>query len=602
MKPLRDLPISRKLVVVGAAASALALVVSSVIFLVATFFSLRENVRRELDAQAAIIIDSTKASLAFREPTSASETVQALRASPTVDAACVFENTGALFASYLAPGSGTVCPPSPPPDGESTGDGFLLVRPIISGDSRQGTLYLKGNLSAVQSRLRDASVAALFGISLGIGAAVLLSRRMQRIISDPIRELSATAARISGAGDYSLRANRLGDDEVGQLVETFNGMVAEVERRDEQLRRASRLKDEFLAALSHELRTPLNAILGWSQVLRNAPPDPATTSRAYESIDRNARAQARLIEDLLDISSIISGKLTFKAEPVDLTAVVETTLDSVKPSAEAKNITVSRDLASPQLVLGDAHRLQQIVWNLLSNALKFTARDGHVTVSLRAVEDACILQVTDDGIGIEAEFLAHVFDRFRQADGSMARRHGGLGLGLAIVRELTSMHGGTVDVESKGSGLGATFRVALPRMAGRPVKAIGPATFEPPSLGALSVLVVDDDVDSRELALAILTAAGAAVRTAASADEALNTLSAFPTDLILCDLAMPGIDGYELLSIIRQQGGTTPAVAVSAHAGSVAETRARESGFQAFVAKPYDLQSLFGAIREATHG
>ena len=599
MRLLRDLPIGRKLVVVGAAASALGLVVSTVTLLVATYFALRDNVRRELSAQATIIIDNTKASLVFREPTSATETVDALAASPNVDAACIFDVAGALFVSYTAARAGAVCPAAPGPDGEFIGSSFVSVQPIIHEDQRHGTLYLLGNFGSVRRRLLEATLAAIAGMTLGIGAAVGLSRRMQRIISQPIRDLSATAARISGGGDYSLRATRLGSDEIGQLVETFNTMVAEIERRDEQLRRASRLKDEFLAALSHELRTPLNAILGWSQVLRAAGADPATIARAHASIERNARAQARLIEDLLDVSSIISGKLTFKAEPVDLAAVVAATLDGLRPSAEAKNVAIISELnASPHLVLGDPQRLQQIVWNLVNNAVKFTARDGHVRITLDLTDDTYVLAVADNGIGIEPDFLPHVFDRFRQADGSTTRRHGGLGLGLAIVRELTTMHGGTVEVDSAGVGQGTTFRVRLPRLATTAVRVAATGEVQAPDLRDLSVLVVDDDIDSRELAQAVLTAAGASVRTVSAADEALAALAERGVDLILCDLAMPGIDGYELLAMVRRNGDSAPAVAVSAHAGSVAEARARASGFAAFVSKPYDLHSLFTAIQK----
>jgi signal transduction histidine kinase/ActR/RegA family two-component response regulator len=426
---------------------------------------------------------------------------------------------------------------------------------------------------------------------------------MQRVVSRPLLELTTTAQTISAGGDYSLRAVRHSGDEIGQLVDTFNTMVAEVERRDEQLRAASRLKDEFLAALSHELRTPLNAVLGWVQVLRAGQSSPEIVARAHESIERNARAQATLIEDLLDISRIVTGKLNLKSEPVDVTAIVEAALEVVRPAADAKEIAIHRELApSPQFVIGDGDRLQQIAWNLLSNAVKFTGKGGRIDVALRTVDDTLVFEVRDDGAGIEPAFLPHVFDRFRQADGSLMRRHGGLGLGLSIVRELTELHGGEVAAASDGPGRGAVFTVILPCPASMPLTPHRTGSAGAGQLHDIRVLVIDDDEDARFLAARAIIDAGGTAVPVDSAEQAAQVLAGQRFDVILSDLAMPGVDGFAFLESLRRKAGPgaapTPVIAVTAHAGPTAE-RARASGFEAVVTKPYDFETLFTAVRRA---
>ena len=601
MRRFRDLPIGQKLVVVAVAASVLALFVSSVAVGSAAFVALRKDVRGDLQAQAQIIATNSSAAVAFQDVRTANQIIGALHSNADIEMACLYDGTGKPFTSYQREDG--QCPGTAPPDGTLIGRQVTVSLPVAETELRVGTLYVEGNLSQVRSRLMAQIVASVFGIVLGVIAAMLLSARIQRLIARPIEDLSSVAARISRGGDYSLRAAKHGDDEVGQLVDTFNTMVAEIERRDDQLRSASRLKDEFLAALSHELRTPLNAVLGWVQVLRAAPADANTQTRAYESIERNARAQASLIEDLLDISRIVTGKLSFKSEPVDLVPIIDAACEVVRPAADAKNISMTRHLMpSPQWVAGDPNRLQQIAWNLLSNAVKFSNMGGHVDVSLHADAQQYFFEVRDDGMGISAEFLPHVFDRFRQADGSMTRRHGGLGLGLAIARDLAELHGGSVMADSGGLGKGSTFTVVIPRQGAHHPAPREATSSHANALAGMSVLVVDDDEDTRDVLREAVRAAGGAVDTAGSGDAALRSLRDRPVDLILCDLAMPGMDGYELMRRIRAAGprGNGPAaVAVSAHAGTLAEARAREVGFQAFVAKPYSTDALFEAIAEA---
>jgi PAS domain S-box-containing protein len=376
--------------------------------------------------------------------------------------------------------------------------------------------------------------------------------------------------------------------------------------------RANRLKDEFLATISHELRNPLNAILGWSHMLLNGNLTPANATRAVETIHRNAQSQTQLVADLLDVSRIISGKLRLDVRPVDLANIVNAAVDSIRPAADAKGIRLQLMLdpaAGP--ISGDADRLQQIVWNLLTNALKFTPKDGRIQVLLQRVESHVEITVTDSGVGISKEFLPFVFDRFRQADASTTRLHGGLGLGLSIVRQLVDLHGGSVSVSSEGEGKGATFTIMLPFVgvvsnqsesdAAQPVQSNEHNPFEGlPSLDGLKILVVDDEADTRELIREVLKECGSEVITSGSAAEALVALEKHKPDILISDLGMPDEDGYSLISKIRalpsERGGQIPAAALTAYARAEDRMRVLRSGFQFHLPKPVDSAELVTVI------
>jgi PAS domain S-box-containing protein len=374
---------------------------------------------------------------------------------------------------------------------------------------------------------------------------------------------------------------------------------------------ANRLKDEFLATLSHELRTPLNAIVGWAAVLRGQTLEPELR-RAADTIDRNARAQSQLIEDILDVSRIVTGKLALEVAPVDLVTVVGAALESLRPSCEAKQIHLEVDLdpALPSL-MGDRGRLQQVIWNLLSNSVKFTEARGTVALSARADERGVRLEIRDTGAGIAPDFLPHVFERFRQADASTTRAHGGLGLGLAIVRHLVELHGGSVEAESEGVGRGATFRVRLPvRRAVAPAApaprgemASAAAEVAPPvRLDGVRALVVDDDPDTLALLVTILGASGAQALAASSAQDALATFLAKVPDVLVTDIGLPGEDGFSLLAAVRAlpttEGGQVPALALTAYARAEDRERALRSGFDLHVPKPVDPEALLAAIAD----
>ncbi|HEX6210410.1 MAG TPA: ATP-binding protein, partial [Methylomirabilota bacterium] len=396
---------------------------------------------------------------------------------------------------------------------------------------------------------------------------------------------------------------------------------AELLRREQAARRdseeASRLKDEFVATVSHELRTPLNAILGWSRLLQQAHCDQAVVARALEAIERNASAQAQLVEDLLDIARITSGKLRLEVRPVTLGEVVEAAVETVRPSAAAKSIHIELDQApGPILVSGDPDRLQQVVWNLLTNAVKFTSMGGRVQVQLRHAESHVLLSVCDTGIGIGPDLLPHVFERFRQAETGSARRHSGLGLGLALVRQLVELHGGTVSAESPGRGRGAIFTIALPRLAAAEAAALGPEVahvtdpaapqWTLPDLTGLPLLVVDDSEDARALMAQILERQGAIVSVAGSAAEALHVLEQAGPQVVLSDIEMPDRDGYWLVRRLRDHPDphvrNVPAIAITAYARVQDRTRALLAGFHHHLAKPIDPAELVALVSRAAAG
>jgi signal transduction histidine kinase/ActR/RegA family two-component response regulator len=391
--------------------------------------------------------------------------------------------------------------------------------------------------------------------------------------------------------------------------------LIELREREERYRRlyhdvqqANRIKDEFLATLSHELRTPLNAILGWSQILRTGAMQPDVQKRALESVERNARAQAQLVDDLLDISRIISGKLAIKSEPVDLASVVSSAVDVVRPAATAKRIRlqVEADRDAQIMVTGDADRLQQVVWNLLSNAVKFTPADGEIDVQLRRRQSSAEVVVRDSGQGIDPAFLPHVFERFRQADSTPARTHGGLGLGLALVRHLMEAHGGQVRAESGGVGQGATFTLAVPiravaQHAGSkvPDAVMAEATILP----GTRVLVVDDHDDARELIRYVLEKRDVHVTTATSAGEALHLLEREFFDVLISDIGMPERDGLSLIQAIRSlpemPATQIPAIAVTAYATLRERDEALNAGYNTHLAKPVEPDQLIAALAAA---
>ncbi len=450
---------------------------------------------------------------------------------------------------------------------------------------------LDKNIGELTRRVRET------GESVSVDELVLPDGRALRVSAQPLRNHAGTVERVLVfAVDVTVQV----------AARAERARVLELERAARlEAELASRMKDEFLATVSHELRTPLNAILGWTVTARtNAPPE---LDRALAIVERNARAQARMLEDILDVARVVRGKLRLEPAEVVLNEIVNAALDAVRPAAQAKNIQISVELPEKVLLRADAQRMQQVVWNLLSNAIKFTPKDGHVEVHAEVTPDTVTFRVSDDGEGIEPTFLAHVFEPFRQADGSTTRRHGGLGLGLAIVKQIVDAHGGTITASSGGAGNGASFTVAVPTApAIVPEPPPRSSESQPPPEGdgirleGIKILVVDDDADARSLLKHVLVERGATVEEAESASSAFDQVARGRPDVIVSDIAMPGGDGFGLIRAVRAlpalRGGRTPAIAVTAHARQADGERAYAAGFQGHLAKPVDLNRLITMV------
>jgi signal transduction histidine kinase/ActR/RegA family two-component response regulator len=389
--------------------------------------------------------------------------------------------------------------------------------------------------------------------------------------------------------------------------------ISEQARLASELEEANRLKDEFLATLSHELRTPLHSILGYTQILQHGMVDEDRRDNALQIIERNAKTLAQLVSDVLDISRIVTGKVRLETADCDLAPIVSAALDSVQPTFDAKGVRLDRRLApGPTMVLGDPARLQQIVWNLLTNAIKFTPAGGNVEVRLSrtsatgpGVRRQAELVVSDSGAGISPEFLPHLFERFRQGDSRSTRHHGGLGIGLALVRHFTELHGGSVEAESEGPGCGATFRLHLPLLASSLANDSDEENDQSQAhvterLSHVTVLAVDDDADSLQLLDEILSSAGATVLCASSAAAGLRLLDIQLPDVIVSDLGMPGRDGFDFIKSVRQRGqsrgGAVPAAALTAYVRPADRLRALAAGFQMHLGKPIDPEMLVQAV------
>ena len=490
-----------------------------------------------------------------------------------------------------------------------------LTRTItfVKGIGLPGRIWTSGEPAWIDNVVADknfprAPVAAreglrgAFGFPIKVGDDVLgVVEFFSSEVRKPDDELLALVAGIGGQiGQFTER--KRAEERLAELLDSERAARGEAER-------ANRLKDEFLATLSHELRTPLNAVIGWARMLRSGRLDQDSANHALEVIERNAWAQKQIIEDILDVSRVITGKLQLNLTPVDLVTIVDAALDAVRPAMEAKEIKIETFIdSSLRLVSCDPDRLQQVIWNVLSNAAKFTPPGGKVEIAVGQNNAHVEIKVKDTGPGIDPAFLPHVFERFRQADGSTTRTHGGLGLGLAIVRHLVELHGGTIAVENRSDGTGAVFTLRLPLPSGElraesltTAAAIFKETQpEPPSLQGLRILIVDDETDALDLISMELAQHGARVTGVTSADEALQSLSQGNFDVLISDIGMPQMDGYALMRQIRKHEGVTqkplPAVALTAYARVQDRMRAILAGYSTHVAKPVEANELVTVV------
>jgi signal transduction histidine kinase/ActR/RegA family two-component response regulator len=583
---------------------------------VADYLNLRQETLAGLTSQTMIVAMNSEAPLAFNDTSSAVEALSAFQTRPAVAVASLYDLKGTLFASYRR-----LTGPAP---GADAGAGAGLLEsawrrqrtPVEQQGKPLGTLEVVYDMRDLRDHLwRTLALSTIFAL-VAVILVYLFSLRIRELLIKPIALLSDTVRQVAATRDYSLRARRISDDELGTFTEAFNQMLDQIQQQDLEIQssraealRANQLKDEFLATLSHELRTPMAPIVGWAQILRLRSADNPQLLQAAEVIERNARAQNRIIDDLLDMSRIISGKVKLDVRDIDLADVVRAAVEVVAPSAAAKQIVLEKDIdAGGTACRGDPHRLQQVAWNLLSNAIKFTPSGGRVRIALRREPGRVELTVADTGQGIAAEFLPHVYERFRQADSTNTRHHAGLGLGLAIVKQLVELHGGSVAAASAGADRGATFTVTLPVAGTVPAPAAAARAAESgrgerggaASLSGVKVLLVDDERDARDLVEHVLTLAGAEVRAVGSAAAALAAFETFQPDLLLSDIAMPQSSGYDLIGQVRALPSAAlrgvPAIALTAFARPADAQRALDAGFQRHLAKPVDNDALVAAV------
>ncbi|HEU4991310.1 MAG TPA: ATP-binding protein [Luteimonas sp.] len=611
---------------VVAVTSAVAIALVAVALAAVNHFALRNAAFDALHAQAQVAAMNSGAPLVFGDRDTAAEVLGAFQAMPGIDRATLYTLDGTVFARYRRAAR----------DGEAgnrllkalpaTERRFVTTLPVEEKGQRLGRLEVSFDPSTLERQLWQSAVLALALAVVAILLAFVASSYLAALVTRPVAILTRTAQRVSDRGDYALRAPRVaGDDELARLTASFNGMLERIERQDldleasrEQAEQASRMKDEFLATLSHELRTPMTPILGWAQILRRLAGADAKVAQAAEVIERNAIAQTRIIDDLLDMSRIVSGKIRLEVRGYDPREVVDAALDAVRAAAQARGVALESSVEpGVPLLRGDPQRIQQVLWNLLSNATKFTGKDGRVRIDARlATDDAgdevVRIRVADTGLGIAPAFLPHVFERFRQADSSATRNHGGLGLGLAIVKQLVELHGGTVSAQSAGLGQGATFTLDLPVPQGAhaaPV-AIGGGAIQTHAAGrvppGVRVLVVDDEADAREWVARVLADAGADVRAVASSDEAMRCLQGFRPQVLVSDIGMPGRDGYALIRDIRMLPdaalSAVPALALTAFARAEDGIRALTAGYQLHLGKPVDEARLLAAVASLVDG
>ncbi len=603
------LSIRQKLTAMLMLTSGAVLGLAAIAFVTWDFYRFRADMQADLETQAALVLDNTEAAVNFDDPDAAGETLERLEIHPHTQIACLYLPNGQLFAFRVFRDPADTCPAGATPGLRLTSTRMFVTAQLSRGRDI-GTMLLIGvDLDAHRARIRTQATAVAAILVAGLLISFLLSSVLQGMVAQPIGALADTARRIADQGDYSIRAGSRSGDEIGVLVQAFNRMLDEIQESQRERaglldreQQANRLKDEFLATLSHELRTPLNAIVGWVHLLRRGQVPEEEVQHALERIDRNAHAQARLVQDLLDVSRITSGKLLLDIRAMDVATVALNAIDACRPAADARQVSLVTEFGGTFPTMGDPDRLQQVLWNLISNAVRFTPSNGSVTVSIARADEIDTIEVRDTGAGIEPQFIPFMFEPFRQADAASTRSHGGLGLGLTIVRRLTELHGGTVSVASEGADKGATLTVMLP------VRRPAPAATAPlahrqrvASLAKATVLVVDDDHDTLMLLESTLRLAGARPIGAESVAEAVRRSDGITIDAMVSDIAMPGQDGYTLITLLKDRlGAGMPAatVALTAYASPADRDRALAAGFREHLAKPVNPDLLLQTLED----
>ena len=593
------------------ATTLLALTIAAVALLYYNVRDYRETEVAQLRTQAEILGRASAAALAFNDAKEAAKDLGILGANPDVELAALYDAQGKLFATYLQQGATRMEFPSQAdtPGLVIEGTRVSIVHPIIEEGQRLGTVLVRARYGLPE---RLYAYLGILGLAIlgAFAAALLLSAWLQRAVTAPLLGLADAARRVVERRDFSVRAGETTEDEIGVLARAMNAMLAGLEREiaerrsaEEALRAADRRKDEFLATLAHELRNPLAPVRNAIHLMQAAPADSALMTEARGMIDRQVRQMVRLIDDLLDVSRITTGKLALRRERVELRAVANAALEAVQPLVRERGHELVVDLPSADLSINvDATRLSQVFLNLLNNAAKFTPQGGRIEFSVRVEDRSLVAHVRDNGIGIAADMISEVFEMFAQADRSLERTTGGLGVGLALSRRLVDLHGGTIEAHSAGLGRGAEFVVRIPAVSAesaRSAREAGDGQGGPHT--PRRVLIVDDNRDFADSLARVLQHAGHEVRMAYDGIKGLEAAKQMRPHVALVDLGMPGLNGYDLARRLRSDPATAPVVLVAVTGWGQPRDRelGKEAGFDAYLVKPVDVelvQSLLARV------
>ena len=594
----------RKVMLLVLATTVSALLVSAAALVVYDVRSYEQNWTRDLYLQAEILARASAPALAFNDPAAATKDLSLVRVRPQVLAAALYTADGRLFATYLRAGERMPpFPDKPEADGfRVDGDQLVVFHRVVENGEAIGTVYLR-SLYLPWARVRD--YLAIIGVVMiaSLLLAGLVSIWLQRGVTTPILEVARVAREVMQRRDYGLRAKKTSDDEIGELVDAFNGMLAEAGRRAQALHEADRRKDEFLATLAHELRNPLAPLRNAVQIMRSPKATGEMVQRALEMMDRQLRQMVRLVDDLLDVSRITTGKLAVRKQVIDLRPVLEDAVETVRPFLESRRHRLELRIADePLTVLGDATRLGQVFGNLLHNAAKYTEPGGLITLTTAREGANIAVRVNDTGIGLDPRSIASIFDMFVQVDRSLTRAQAGLGVGLTLARRLIALHDGTITAYSEGVGKGSEFVVRLPAVE-RPVSesAAKPVVEEEGGSPPRRILLADDNVDFANSLAALLAARGHDVRVAHDGAEALRAVEEFTPDFVFLDIGMPKVHGYEVARRLREKPATATCVIVALTGWGQEDDRrrAREAGFDRHLVKPVDPLDIEAILREA---
>jgi signal transduction histidine kinase len=581
----------RKVILLVLASTVAALLLSAVGLVIYDLRAYERQWTNDLNTQAEILARASAPALAFNDRQTAATDLTLMKVRPRVLAAALYTRDGDLFATYTKPGFAALAfPARPEADGYRVdGDQLSVFHRVVEGGEPIGTVYLRA-LYLPWDRLRD--YLTIIGVVMvaSLAVAALFSGWLQTALTEPILEVARVAREVMSQRDYSLRARKISDDETGQLVDSFNAMLAEAGRREEALREADQRKDEFLATLAHELRNPLAPLRNALEILRRAQADPEMSLKAREMMDRQLNQMVRLVDDLLDVSRITTGKLAVRKNVIELQGALRDAVETVRPFIDSRRHDLVLHISpEPLSVEGDRTRLAQVFANLMHNAAKYTEPGGRITISAEREDGDAVVRVSDSGIGLEAHSLVPIFDMFVQVDRSLERPQAGLGVGLTLAKRLVGLHGGTLAAASEGKGKGSQFVVrlalagaALPEAAGRPREAVETASRR--------ILLADDNVDFANSLAVLLSERGHDVRVAHDGAEALATAARFNPDFAFLDIGMPKVHGYELARRLRDLPATAGCVlvAVTGWGQEDDRKRAREAGFDRHLVKPVD--------------